>query len=644
MRVSASNLSKNSKKSRNKIKFVVADATFICISILFALLLRYDFTLSYNSITALKHFAPIALFVKLITFSIYGMYRGMWRYTSMSDLINIVKASTLGTMGSVTLFVLIYGIADFPKSVILIDFVLTSILLSASRASIRIYFSNFNQSYNKPVNNQFSKTIKKLIMIGGGGSSEKIIREIRNSRGLKSIVVGIFDDDGSKVGATIHGVPILGPIEELSEIKIPFDEIIICIPTATNVEMRRIVAICKSTGKNYRTVPTFSELIDGKVSMKSVREVSMVDLLGRKEVELDRSSISQYIYGKKVLVTGAGGSIGSELVRNCLTYDPSILILLDQSEHNLFKIDRECSQHKHPVSFKSILGDIRDKALLHRVFSSFNPDVVFHAAAYKHVPMQEEHPWEAVFTNIQGTMNLMDASEDYGVDRFVLVSTDKAVNPTNIMGATKRVAEKLIQSKSVDSQVKYMAVRFGNVIGSSGSVIPTFQEQIRNGGPVTITNPKMKRYFMSISEAAQLILQAGAMGSGGEVYVLDMGSPVNIKDIAYELIRLSGLEPEKDISIEYIGSRPGEKLYEELQTNDENILNTNHEKILMMKNGNGYNWDHLINKVYEVTESAKSYDVNKVMDSLKTFIPEYTPDYSNEVDWVEKTANKIINN
>jgi len=644
MRVSASNLSKNSKKSRNKIKFVVADATFICISILFALLLRYDFTLSYNSITALKHFAPIALFVKLITFSIYGMYRGMWRYTSMSDLINIVKASTLGTMGSVTLFVLIYGIADFPKSVILIDFVLTSILLSASRASIRIYFSNFNQSYNKPVNNQFSKTIKKLIMIGGGGSSEKIIREIRNSRGLKSIVVGIFDDDGSKVGATIHGVPILGPIEELSEIKIPFDEIIICIPTATNIEMRRIVAICKSTGKNYRTVPTFSELIDGKVSMKSVREVSMVDLLGRKEVELDRSSISQYIYGKKVLVTGAGGSIGSELVRNCLTYDPSILILLDQSEHNLFKIDRECSQHKHPVSFKSILGDIRDKALLHRVFSSFNPDVVFHAAAYKHVPMQEEHPWEAVFTNIQGTMNLMDASEDYGVDRFVLVSTDKAVNPTNIMGATKRVAEKLIQSKSVDSQVKYMAVRFGNVIGSSGSVIPTFQEQIRNGGPVTITNPRMKRYFMSISEAAQLILQAGAMGSGGEVYVLDMGSPVNIKDIAYELIRLSGLEPEKDISIEYIGSRPGEKLYEELQTNDENILNTNHEKILMMKNGNDNNWDHLLVKVDEITSSAKLYDINKVMDSLKTFIPEYVPDYTSEVDWVEKTANKIINN
>ena len=636
---------KNSKKSRNILKFIIADAIFICMAILCAFLLRYDFTLSYDSIAALKRFAPIVLTVKLATFSIYGMYRGMWLYTSMSDLINIVKASSLSTMGSLTLFVLIYGIADFPKSVILIDFVLTTILLSASRASVRIYFSNLNQVRTKLSKNPLIKGRKNLIMIGGGGSSEKIIREIRDSRELNYIVVGILDDDGGKVGATIHGIPILGPIEELSGIKIPFDEIIICIPSATNVEMRRIVAICKSTGRKYRTVPTFSELIDGKVSMKSVREVSMVDLLGRKEVELNRSSISKYIYGKKVLVTGAGGSIGSELVRNCLTFDPDLLILMDQSEHNLFKIESECSQNKHPVAFHTILGDIRDKSLLHRVFSSFNPDVVFHAAAYKHVPMQENHPWEAVLTNINGTLNLMDASENYNVDRFVLVSTDKAVNPTNIMGATKRVAEKLIQSKSIDSKVKYMAVRFGNVIGSSGSVIPTFQEQIRNGGPVTITNPKMQRYFMSISEAAQLILQAGAMGSGGEVYVLDMGNPVNIKDIAYELIRLSGLEPEKDISIEYIGTRPGEKLYEELQTKDENIMDTTHEKILMMKNGNGDNWDHLLLNISKITSSAKSYNINKVVTALKNFIPEYIPSYKDgDLKWIEKIPNKIIKN
>jgi len=298
---------------------------------------------------------------------------------------------------------------------------------------------------------------------------------------------------------------------------------------------------------------------------------------------------------------------------------------LDQSEHNLFKIERECETNQYPVSFQPILGDIRDRTLLHRVFSSFKPDVVFHAAAYKHVPMQEEHPWEAIMTNIKGTFNLMDASEDYGVNRFVLVSTDKAVNPTNIMGATKRVAEKLIQSKSIDSGVKYIAVRFGNVIGSSGSVIPTFQKQIKSGGPVTITNPKMQRYFMSISEAAQLILQAGAMGSGGEIYVLDMGKPVNIKDIAFELIRLSGLEPEKDIAIEYIGSRPGEKLFEELNTKEENVVTTEHDKILMMKNGNGSTWNHMLDQVDQIVDSARSYNINTVVSALKSFIPEYEP-------------------
>jgi FlaA1/EpsC-like NDP-sugar epimerase len=638
-------MSRNSKKSRNHIKFVIADIGFITISLILAFLLRYDFSLSNQSILMLKHFTPIVLGAKMISFLSYGMYRGMWRYTSMSDLINILKASSLGTMGSITFFVLIHGFSGFPKSVLFIDFILCTIFLSSSRAAVRIYFSNLNNSETKLSHHPSLNRRKKLIMIGGGGSSEKIIREIRDNRGLNYLVVGILDDDGAKIGATIHGIPIIGSIDKLPELKIPFDEIIICIPTATNIEMRRIIAICKSTGNNYRTVPTFSELIGGKVSMKSVREVSMVDLLGRKEVQLDRSSISQYIFGKKVLVTGAGGSIGSELVRNCLTFDPDLLVLMDQSEHNLFKIERECSQNKHPVSFQPILGDIRDKALLHRVFSSFQPDVVFHAAAYKHVPMQEDHPWEAVLTNINGTLNLMDASEDYEVDRFVLVSTDKAVNPTNIMGATKRVAEKLIQSKAIDSKVNYMAVRFGNVIGSSGSVIPTFQEQIRNGGPVTITNPKMQRYFMSISEAAQLILQAGAMGSGGEVYVLDMGKPVNIKDIAYELIRLSGLEPEKDISIEYIGSRPGEKLYEELQTKDENIMDTNHEKILMMKNGVGDNWEQLILKVNKITSSAKSYNINKVVDALKSFIPEYIPSYKDgDLEWIEKTSKKIIKN
>ena len=620
---------KSNNSGRFTIRFISVDFILIPISLIGAFLLRFDFMIPSTVFGLLKHYIPILLFTKLTSFAAFGLYRGMWRYTSISDLINIIKASAMGTLLAIAVFALLHGLAGFPKTVLFIDFTLCTIFLCLSRASVRIYFSNSNRTDKSSFMTSAIKSRKKIIFIGAGNSTEKIIREIRDNSDMKYIVVGIVDDDKLKIGATIHSVPILGKINELSDLEIPFDEIVICIPTATNEEMRRIVAICKSTEKPYRTVPTFSELIDGKVSMKSVREVSMVDLLGRKEIVLDRYAISSYLYGKKVLVTGAGGSIGSELVRNCLTFDPDLLILLDQSEHNLFNIERECRESSHPVSFQPILGDIRDQTFLERVFSSFRPDVVFHAAAYKHVPMQEEHPWEAILTNIQGTHNLINVSEDYNVNRFVLVSTDKAVNPTNIMGATKRVAEKLIQSKSVDSKVKYMAVRFGNVIGSSGSVIPTFQKQIRNGGPITLTDPAMERYFMSISEAAQLILQTGAMGTGGEIYVLDMGKPVNIKDIAYELIRLSGLEPEKDISIEYIGSRPGEKMFEELKTKEENIVETNHEKIMMMKNGKGYNWDHILEEVSKIVNTVKSYNTSEIITSLQNFIPEYSPDRNN---------------
>ena len=621
---------KSNNSGRFTIRFISVDFILIPISLIGAFLLRFDFMIPSTVFGLLKHYIPILLFTKLTSFAAFGLYRGMWRYTSISDLINIIKASAMGTLLAIAVFALLHGLAGFPKTVLFIDFTLCTIFLCLSRASVRIYFSNSNRTDKSSFMTSAIKSRKKIIFIGAGNSTEKIIREIRDNSDMKYIVVGIVDDDKLKIGATIHGIPILGRINTLSNIEIPFDEIVICIPTATNEEMRRIVAICKSTEKPYRTVPTFSELIDGKVSMKSVREVSMVDLLGRKEIVLDRYAISSYLYGKKVLVTGAGGSIGSELVRNCLTFDPDLLILLDQSEHNLFNIERECRESSHPVSFQPILGDIRDQTFLERVFSSFRPDVVFHAAAYKHVPMQEEHPWEAILTNIQGTHNLINVSEDYNVNRFVLVSTDKAVNPTNIMGATKRVAEKLIQSKSVDSKVKYMAVRFGNVIGSSGSVIPTFQKQIRNGGPITLTDPAMERYFMSISEAAQLILQTGAMGTGGEIYVLDMGKPVNIKDIAYELIRLSGLEPEKDISIEYIGSRPGEKMFEELKTKEENIVETNHEKIMMMKNGKGYNWDHILEEVSKIVNTVKSYNTSEIITSLQNFIPEYSPNGNNK--------------
>ena len=557
----------------------------------------------------------------------------MWRFTSISDLINVLKSTFIASLFSISVILLVLGSNAVPRTVLLIDYMLTTIGIAAVRASVRIYSTKFvvGNGRNKQKNKSTSKIKTRLLLLGAGSSGEKIIREVKENPSSTYRIVGLLDDDPSKISTTIHSIPILGKIEDLHTISMSYDEILICIPTATNTQMRSIVTQCKVVGKPYRTIPTVYELIDKQISINTIREVSMADLLGRQEVNLDRSSISNYIYGKRVLVTGAGGSIGSELVKQCLGYSPDLLLLFDQSEHNLFNIDNYCKEIRNSTGIHPILGDIRDKSMVNSVFNSFQPHVVLHAAAYKHVPMQENNPWEAVITNIQGTLNVMEACENNDVDRFVLVSTDKAVNPTNIMGATKRVSEILIQSKTKNSKVKYLGVRFGNVIGSSGSVIPTFQKQINNGGPITITDPNMKRYFMSIPEAAQLILQAGSIGENGEIYVLDMGKPVLVKEIAYELIRLSGLEPEVDISIEYIGLRPGEKMYEELMTSSESLVDTSHEKIMVLKDGVDHQWDYLLTEIDKIVLSARSYDSDLIKNKLKEFIPEYHPSEESKI-------------
>ena len=395
-----------------------------------------------------------------------------------------------------------------------------------------------------------------------------------------------MDDNPKKFNQRLHGIPVVGPISNILKLKFEYDEIYICVPSAKRSELRLIIEFVKKTGKKFKILPSISGLIEGSVNISQLRDVSINDLLGREEVELNKKSIKYLVSGKRVLITGAGGSIGSELVRQCVRFNPSILIMVDNSELNLFEIDKEMKKHNTKVLLKPTLLDIRDEKITDELFDEFKPQIVLHAAAYKHVPIQEIFPWEAIKTNVFGTFNLAKSSVKNKIEKFVLVSTDKAVKPVNVMGATKRIAEKIMQKYNlVQKNTAFMAVRFGNVLGSSGSVVPIFKEQIKQGGPVTVTDPDMKRYFMSIPEASQLILQAGALGIGGEIFILDMGKPIKIIDLASDLIKLSGFDLD-EIPIEITGIRPGEKITEELSNPSEEMNMTKHEKIFVLNNSN----------------------------------------------------------
>ena len=504
----------------------------------------------------------------------------------------------------------------------LLFFILNTIIVCTSRVLVRIYFSHFHE--DSLLRNPNPK--KKLILIGAGRTGEKIAREIVSMPLAPYKIVGFIDDDPDKQGARPHGYRVLGTTADIPHLTIQFDELLITASSATGDQIRKIIDACKSTGKRFKTVPSLIELIDKDVSLAAIRDVSYIDLLGREEVKLDMDSIETLLHGKRVLITGAGGSIGSELVRQCLAFDPSEIICLDSSEEKIFDIMTEIDIIKSKTIIKPVLGNINQINQLAKVFNENRPQIIFHAAAYKHVPIQEIHPWTAVRTNVGGTLGIVEMADKYQAEKFVLVSTDKAVNPVNIMGATKRLAEKLIQSINVNSNTQFLAVRFGNVMGSSGSAIPTFQKQINSGGPVTITHPEMTRYFMSLQEASQLILQSGAIGKDGEIILLEMGKPIKIDQMARDLIKLSGLEPEKDIPIVYSGLRPGEKLYEELLSRDENIIKTSHKKIMILKDGNHYlQWEALKSTVKNLLKITEDLDPDKIQIKLKELLPEYTP-------------------
>jgi FlaA1/EpsC-like NDP-sugar epimerase len=600
---------------------------------------RFEFVIPAKELNHILLGISFLIPLKIFIFYWFDLYRGMWRYTGISDLQNLVKANVVSTLIIFSFLLIINRFEGLSRSVFLMDGVLCFLFTAGFRVVIRIYFSNKKFGWNQILKKAFGFNNHKLtgistLLLGAGSAGEALIREIDNNPLLGINPVGFLDDDSAKKGLSLHGIPVLGGIGRLKDIVVKYkiEQIFLTMPSASAHEIRRVVKECEETGLPYKTLPGIGNLIDGSVSVKDLRDVNYEDLLGRPPVELDDSSISQYIRDKTILVTGAGGSIGSELCRQILKYRPGLLVFLDHSEFSLFTIDAELRNNTFGVEVLGLLGRVQDSNFLGHVFQKYHPQIVFHAAAYKHVHLVERFPWEGVLNNVVGSKTLMETSVEHQVERFVLVSTDKAVRPTNVMGASKRVTELLARSMN-GGQTKFMAVRFGNVVGSSGSVVPFFRQQIRAGGPVTVTHPEATRYFMTIPEASKLILQAGAIGNGGEIFVLEMGTPVRIMQMAEDLIRLSGKEPYAEIDIVITGLREGEKIYEELITDDEGVATTNHEKIMVLRpaqNGNApYGPDfftqELAERVAHLTEAASCCDVKRIKAILKEIVPEYTP-------------------
>jgi len=642
------------KNPRLYIKLLI-DTTSFVLAIFAAYLLRFEFVL------AGRHFDEIRLViywlipVKLAIFSSFGLYRRMWRYSSLHDLWFLGLATALSSLVTVDIVLYLYPFEGFSRTVFLLDAIITFIITGGFRILIRKYNRLNPGSINLrtlcTAGRVKTTDVKNVLIIGAGSSGEKILREILDNPAMGYKIIGFLDDNPAKIGMSLHGVPVLGSVDFLPNIsdRHRINQVIVSVPSATGPEMRRIVEICKNCGVSFKTLPGIGQLLNNKVSIKALRDVNYEDLLGRPPVHLDTTSIQGCLTGKTILVTGAGGSIGSELCRQLIRFDPEKLILVDAGEANLYGIQMELRHELKFEAFQAILAGVQNKGLMEDIFRHYRPDVVFHAAAYKHVPLLERNPWEAVFNNVVGSRVVMHLSQEYEAERFVLVSTDKAVRPASVMGTSKRLAELILQSMQ-NGSTRFMAVRFGNVLASCGSVIPLFRKQIEYGGPVTVTHPEISRYFMTIEESAQLILQAAAMGEGGEIFVLKMGTPVKIADMASDLIRLSGKEPGKDIEIVFTDLRPGEKLHEELITEGEDVIPTSHQKIVTLGYNGHWNWggfssQHNFRKwlekgLQELYLTAETRDPLAIKEKLKQLIPEYTPQEADCVLSVNGNGNK----
>ena len=502
------------------------------------------------------------------------------------------------------------------EGVLMLDLFTTVVFLSALRMLIRLYHEEFFSDSHG--------TARRFLIVGAGNAGEALLREMLRRRDTNYEVAGFIDDDPAKQGMSIHGITVLGNVEQLPQVceKSSIDEIAIAIPSATRKQLRHVVQVCQGTALRFSTVPSLTDIASGKFSVSQMRHVDISDLLGREVVQLDMLQLEKFLKDKVILVTGAGGSIGSEMCRQVCAFGPKLLLLVEQAENPLFFIEGELRKNFPDVQMKAVICDIAETTRVNQVYEQYHPQVVIHAAAHKHVPLMEGNPGEAIKNNVVGTRNMANAADTFGTDDFVMISTDKAVNPTSIMGSSKRIAEMYIQDLNNTSKTHFMTVRFGNVLGSNGSVIPIFNKQIIDGGPVTVTHPEMTRYFMTIPEASQLVLQSATMGSGGEIFLLDMGEPVKIVDLARELITLSGFRPGEDIEIEFSGLRPGEKLFEELSIEGEDMIPTKHPKIAIWKTISR-DRQTLRSGIEKVIDIAHTQDRSQIVTAIKELIPEF---------------------
>ncbi len=585
-------------------------------AVLLAFGLRFDFAVPAAFAAMLPVWIPVTLAVRTLCFHCFGLFHGLWRYTGAKDAFAIAWATTVSTVALWATFR--FGFHAVPRSILAIEWLTALFLVGGFRFVTRAAWSYLARSGAKGKGT-------RILIVGAGDAGEMLLRELQKSHAGRYEVVGFLDDDRRKHGEQIHGVRVFGAIDDLpaNVARRNADEVIIAIPTATGAQMRRIVELCKSAGVRFKTIPGLDHLIDGRVTVSQLRDVAIEDLLGRDPVQLDMDVISAAMQGHVVMVSGAGGSIGSEICRQVCRFDPAALVLVERTENALFQIHRELAAGFPEVVTVPCVADVADVPRMEELFGRHAPTVVFHAAAHKHVPMMEWNPGEAVKNNVFGTRALADLSDRFGVERFVMISTDKAVNPSSVMGVSKRVAEIYVQALSQRSKTRFVTVRFGNVLGSAGSVIPIFKEQIAAGGPVTVTHPEMQRYFMTIPEASQLVLQAGVMGSGGEIFILDMGAPVKIADLARDLITLSGFTPDVDIEVRFTGVRPGEKLFEELSVDAESADRTRHPKIYVGR-FRPHAWDDVQRKLQELGDLAEA-EPAAIRRKFVELVPEYRP-------------------